>query len=145
MPFFLNYGRGLRSDLSHAPGTVDLLARDAAEVVERFIVDQALPVVEAWPVARMAEAAEAQWAQLPSERGSRLSYPEAAGWRVVNDAGSPVKVATQAAADWRARYEPDWADWYDALVAAWEAGGRPTALSYLVEQRDAALSGLKLR
>lgn len=143
-PFRLTYGRGLRSDHAHPPGTVDLLRPDAAEAVERFIVDEALPVVDAWPAERMAADAEAQWAKPPSERSSRLRYPEAAGWRVVTDGESPLEVATEAAAEFRSRLAPEETAWYEDLAAAWQAGGRPAALAYLVEQRDTALSKLKL-
>lgn len=88
---------------------------------------------------------EAQFAQPESERGRPLVYPDAAGWRVVLETGSPVPPAREAA-DWFAACgEQQAARWYEALITAWESGGRDGALRYLTEQRDQVLDSLKLR
>lgn len=143
-PFALRYTNGLRSDYSRGPGKIDLLSPDVADTVLRFVVADAIPVVNSWPAARMAAVAEEQFAQPPDQRGRPLRYPDAAGWRVVNDTGSPVEPAQQAADQLKASYSPDEAAWYEALVAAWNSGGRPAALAYLEQQRAAALVSLKL-
>ncbi|MCA1394635.1 hypothetical protein I6F20_37355 [Bradyrhizobium sp. IC3123] len=38
----------------------------------------------------------------------------------------------------------DLVTFYQSLVSAWESGGRPAALIFLAEQRDATLSRLKM-
>lgn len=134
---------GLRSDSARRPGRVDLLADDAAETVRRFVVDDALPELSRWSEPFLAEVAEKDLAV--SARAERAShFLQAAGWRVVNDTGSPIEPAEEAAAFYRHRYVPAEAAWFEALIAAWNDGERPAALAYLEEQKVAGLGRLKV-
>lgn len=145
-PFQLSVGHGLRSD--QVPGqarVVDLATPTAPELVGRFISEQLLPRIDEWTPARLAAESEAQLAQPDDQRQPPIVFPEAAGWRVVLDSGSPVEAAKQAIAWAEDAYSPDDAAWYRDLLQAWESGGREAALRYLEGQRDAALAGLKLK
>lgn len=145
-PFVLSAGHGLRSDdVFEYPSRVDLTAPTAPEIVEKFITEHLLPRVEEWTPDRMAAEAEDQLGIPEEERGGPLVYPSAAGWRVVNDTGSPVEPASRAAAWYQDAYSPDDASWYNDLIRAWKDGGRPAALKYLEDQRATALAGLKLK
>lgn len=41
-------------------------------------------------------------------------------------------------------YAPELIPWFEGLIAAWEDGGRASALQYLQDHRGAALKQLKL-
>lgn len=144
--FRLSAGHGLRSDrLPEGPGQVDLTEPTAPDVVRQFITEHVLPRVDEWTPDKLAADAEAQLAIPAEQRGRPLVYQSAAGWRIVNDTGSPVEPASEAAAWFKRALSPADADWYNNLLQAWQDGGRPTALKYLEDQRAAALAGLKLR
>ncbi len=134
---------GLRSDAARRPGTVDLLAADTFAVVESFVLDDALPVLDSWTPERLADRAEANFALPAGERG-HPEFSSAAGWRAVNDSGSPVEPAREAAELLRAREAEDLAGWYESLVMSFEEGGRPRALEFLEEQRHAGLTRMKV-
>lgn len=144
--FELSAGHGLRSDqLPDYPGRVDLTEPTATEVVEKFITEHLLPRVDPWTPDRLAAEAEEQLATPDEQRGRPIVFPLAAGWRVVNETGSPVEPATEAAAWFKDAYSPEDAAWYNDLLQAWQDGGRPAALKYLEDQRAAALASLKLK
>ncbi len=145
-PFSLRYASGLRSDTwRDGPPNVDLLSPELTGAVERFVVDAGLPVVDSWPEQRMTEVAEQQFAEPAERRHPPRRYLEAAGWRVVNNAGSPAEPARQAADECRKLDYAEGVQWFESLLAAWQAGGRSAALTYLEEQRAAVLDGLNIR
>ena len=144
--FQFTVGHGIRSDqLPDHPSKVDLTDPTATEVVRAFITEGLLPRLDQWTPDRLAAEAEDQLAIPDEERGRPLVYPLAAGWRVVNDTGSPVEPASQAVAWFKDAYSPDDAAWYSDLLQTWQDGGRPAALKYLEDQRAAALASLKLK
>ena len=134
---------GLRSDTARTPGTFDLLS-DAlhAEVLD-FALKDALPVLERWTPEVLAERAEADLVAPAGERQT-VEFTQAAGWRVVDDSGSPIEPARASAQLLRERGGEEDAGWFEALIAAWEQGGRASALTYLDEQRSVGLIRLKL-
>lgn len=134
---------GLRSDSSrHRPARVNMLADNAAEAVQRFILEDALPRMDPWTDHALAAIAEDGY--LSADPGSRSVMIQAAGWRVVNDTGSPVEPARAAIAFLQHVEAPEEAAWYEAMIAAWERGGRASALQYLEDHRRASLTRLKL-
>ena len=143
-PFRLGYHYGARSDVFGGPGKVDLTADNAQQTVLDFITAYGLPQVDLWDAIRMAEACEAQYLRPEAEWGRPILFPEAAGWRLVFDTGSPEGPAEQGIAWLRGNYAPDEGDWYAALLEAWRHGGRAAGLDYLTAQREEALRKLKL-
>jgi hypothetical protein len=138
---------GLRSDeVWPEPSyrTVSLSAPDAAEQIQLFFEEQAWPQMQRGSYEGHAELAEQQLAQPVAERQPPWVFPDAAGWRVVLESGSPVEPARQAIDKLRSLDADDEVAFYEGLVEAWESGGRSAALSYLGEQRDATLTRLKL-
>jgi len=139
---------GLRSDEVHprpAYFTISLSAPDAEDLVHSFFVNDAWPLMQHGTYEGHAKQAEEQLAEPEAEREPPWVFPEAAGWRVVLETGSPVEPARQAIEKFRS-----WGDaddevvFYQDLIDAWEAGGQPGALAYLQQQRDATVSRLKL-
>lgn len=127
-----------------APVHVDLAAADALDTVHEFaeaVVNRTAP----WTPERLAAEAEEQLAQPPHERGRPLTFPDAAGWRVVLGTGDPVPPAREAADWFEAAHAPEAAPWYRRLITAWQSGGRPAALGYLEQQRAEAVASLKLK
>lgn len=143
--FQLSVGHGIRSDqMPNHPRVVNLLEPTAPDLVLRFVSEHLLPRVEPWTPDRLAAEAEAQLAVAADRREPPMVFASAAGWRVVNDNGSPVEPATQAVAWYENAYSPDDAAWYRELLQAWETGGRSAALGYLEDERRTALTKLKL-
>lgn len=133
---------GLRSDEAWLPGTVDLLSATAPETVRRFILSHAVPMMEPWTPQALANAAEDSYRR--AEPGFDVNLVQAAGWRVVNESGSPVEPAERAIELFRPRHAPEVVTWYEKLTAAWNQGGRPAALTYLEQHRQDVLTRLKL-
>jgi hypothetical protein len=140
MPFSLNLAYGQRSD---GPGTFNLVADDATAAIRRFLLDDALPDLDTWTESFLAQVAEVSLTRPAAERVSP-HFLQAAGWRVINDTGSPVQPAEEAIAFYRERDATEEASWYQGLIDAWRQGGRTTALSYLEEQRLDGLRRLKI-
>jgi len=140
----LALGHGVTSDRP-GPGQIDFTRPDAAEVVERFVLDAGLPRVS-WSARDFAAEAEEQYAQPHAERGRPLVCIDAAAWRVILETGSPVEPALEAAA-WLedTAMASDEGAWHRALVDAWNSGGRAAAMTFLTTNRDAAVASLKLR
>lgn len=126
------------------PVDVDLTTPDAIDTVREF-ADLVLERTADWTPERLAAEAEEQLAQAPDDRGTPLTFPDAAGWRVVLGTGDPVGPAREAAAWWEKAAAPEAAPWYRNLADAWETGGRPAALQFLEKTRDAAVESLKLK
>lgn len=145
-PFALTYQNGLRSDESRRrPNRVDPVEEDAARWVHDFVVEDAVPILESWSRERLKRIAEDDFTKPPGERAWPMDFPSLAGWRIVEDGESPEEPARQAAeAFGKHDGTPDEAAWYRSLLGVWEAGGRPSALTYLEDQRTAALASLKL-
>ena len=143
-PFRFGYHHGERSDVFGGPGKVDLTADNAEQTLFDFITGYGLPQVDLWDAIRMAETCEAQYGRPEAEWGRPIVFPEAAGWRLVFDTGSPEGPAEKAIAWLRGNYAPDEANWYTALLEAWRHGGRAGGLDYLTAQREEALRRLKL-
>lgn len=145
-PFALTYRHGLRSDATRRkPNRVDLLSDDAETWIRDFVVGDAIPALEAWPRERMKQIAEDDLAYPPEQRAWPLVAPFLAGWRVVEDAGSPQEPAEHAIQVLATKPGTDaMAAWYRALLDAWESGGQPAALEFLEDQRAATLASLKL-
>ena len=120
------------------PFKVDLTALDAPSVIWRFVEEEGLPEIDRWTPAALAAFAE------ESVGDGDIDMMSAPGWRVVNGAGSPVEPAREAIALCTALLYHDGVAWYEALIAAWEAGSRAAAFTYLEEQRRATLSKLKI-
>ncbi len=143
-PFNLSVGHGLRSDTRRdAPKRIDLTEPDATELVRSFVLDDVLPRVKPWTPEALAQEAEAQLAMPLAERGRPLRFPDAAGWRVVLDQGSPEQPVAEFEA-WEEGAAAEDIEWYRKLLQAWQSGGRDAAMSYLAERRDQALTDLKL-
>lgn len=126
------------------PVDVDLTTPDALDTVREF-VDVVLERTANWTPERLAAEAEEQLGQAPDDRGTPLTFPDAAGWRVVLDTGDPVGPAREAASWWEKAAAPEAAPWYRKLADAWETGGRTAALQFLEKSRDAAVESLKLK
>lgn len=126
------------------PLDIDLTSPEAMDAVRGF-VDVVLERTANWTPERLAAEAEEQLAQAPEDRGRPLTFPDAAGWRVVLDRGDPVGPAREAAAWWEKAAAPEAAPWYRNLADAWETGGRPAALHLLEASRDAAVESLQLK
>lgn len=142
-PFNLAIGHGLRSDTRRdGPKRIQLSEPNAVELTRDFVLNDVLPRVERWSPEQLAQEAEDQLARPAAERGRPSRFPDAAGWRVVLDQGSPE----QPVAEYKAWEGAEAASvrWYDELLEAWRSGGRERALQYLVGQRDQALADLKL-
>lgn len=134
---------GLRSDrVRHRPPTVNMLAEDAAERVRLFIVEDALPRMHPWNDEALAASAEENC--LGDRPGFEFAMLQSAGWRVLTGTGSPVEPARVAVEHCKHVYAPELVPWYEALSAAWENGGRTSALQFLQEHRSATLKQLKL-
>ncbi|AVT36554.1 hypothetical protein [Plantactinospora sp. BB1] len=149
--FGLTYG--IRMDeVRSGPRTVDLLADDAADAIRRFVLDAGLAEIDAWPVERLAEVAERDFAQDPHRRGKHWDHLP--GWRVVTGSGSPVEPAEQLTALCRqkagtasgrgSRRLAERGTFYERLCEEWHEGGSGAALRLLAEQRDQALGSWKL-
>jgi hypothetical protein len=145
-PFVLTYRHGLRSDATRRkPNRVDLLSDDAERWIRDFVVEDAIPALEAWPRERMKQIAEDDLADPPEQRAWPLVAPFLAGWRVVEDSGSPAEPAEHAIRVLATKPgTAAMAAWYQALLDAWKSGGRPAALTFLQDQRAATLATLNL-
>jgi hypothetical protein len=144
-PFLLTYQHGLRSDESRRqPRRVDLRSEDAPEWIRAFVVEDALPILGSWSRERVKQLADEDFAKPPDRRLWPAVFPGLAGWRVVEDTGTPEGTARQAVELFKSKGSAKPAAWYQALLSAWESGGRPAALEYLEDQRAAALASLKL-
>jgi hypothetical protein len=142
-PFSLNLTYGQRSD-GGGPGTFDLVADDVTAAIRRYLLDDALPDLDTWTEPFLAQIAEASLTLSDAERVPAPHFLQAAGWRVINDTGSPVQPAEESIAFYRERDATEEAAWYQSLIDAWHQGGRATALSYLEEQRLDGLRRLKI-
>jgi hypothetical protein len=145
-PFALTYRHGLRSDATRRkPNRVDLLSDDAETWIRDFVVEDAIPALQAWPRERLKQIAEDDSADPPEQRAWPLVAPFLAGWRVVEDSGSPAEPAEHAIQVLATKPgTAAIAAWYRALLDAWESGGRLAALTFLEDRRAATLASLKL-
>lgn len=127
-----------------APHTVDMTANDAADAAREFS-EAVLNTVAPWTPERLAAEAEDQLSEAPDARGRPLTFPYAAGWRVVRGTADPTGPAREAA-DWFERKSaPKRAPWFRNLADAWETGSRDAALAFLEANRATALESLKLK
>jgi hypothetical protein len=127
---------GLRALPLGEEGDLDVARGFAAHAMQR--------IGELTP-ARFAEWAEAALRDFRDGKPPTADLAMAPGWRVVNDTGDPVDAA-QACLDFAGQHPPD-AGWvapyvafFEALIAAWEQGGRESALKFLVGHRDRQLA-----
>jgi hypothetical protein len=138
---------GLRSDEvwpEPTYRTVSSAAADAGEQIRMFFQRDAWPLMQRGSYEGHAEVAEQQLAQPAAARQPPWVFPDAAGWRVALETGSPLEPARQAIDKLRSMAADDEVAFYEGLVDAWELGGRSAALSYLQRQRDATLARLGL-
>ncbi|GGQ71384.1 hypothetical protein [Couchioplanes azureus] len=144
---------GIRMDeVRSGPRTVDLLADDADEQVRQFVLGAGLEKIDSWPVERLADVAERDFAQDPRRR--RTHWHQLPGWRVVNGTASPVEPAEQLVTLCRERAEGsskkgaqqllEQAAFYERLREVWNESGRDAALQFLTERRQQDLAAQKL-
>lgn len=132
------------ADLGDGPREVDLEHPGAAAVLREFAIKHAIPTFDHWTVERIAERCERQTDKPLERRTPPHRWLGAPGFRVVLGTGSPEALALDAIEFGRERQIKGMPEFYQSLLDAWRAGGRPAALSFLEADRDRKLAGQKL-
>lgn len=145
--WYLTYGlrMGDEPGVPDIPMGLEVLQPGAVDVLQRFLDRQGLPTIDVWSAELLADEAEHSYQLPPGERNEPPAHwIHAAGWRVVNNAGSPVEPARDAIDYFDEVDMTEHADWYRQLLAAWESGGREAALQFMVGYRQQVLTREKL-
>jgi hypothetical protein len=134
-------------DMSEAPKGLRALPlgeEGDLEVARGFAAHALQRIAELTPE-RYAQWAEGALRDFRDGKPPTVDLAMAPGWRVVDESGDPVEAA-HACLDF-ARQHPADAGWvapyvafFEALIAAWEEGGRDLALKFLVDHRDRQLA-----
>ncbi len=133
------------ADVPRGPRSIEL-GEDGDVDVARGFVSHALERFEELTAQRYAELAERTLLRVNEPVLPKSFVLMAPGWRIVNDSGDPVEAA-EACIDWAQRRWPQSADlvaqkrrFYEALISAYQDGGRDQALAFLTDNRDRQLA-----
>jgi len=133
------------ADVPRGPRSIEL-GEDGDVDVARGFVSHALERFEELTAQRYAELAERTLQRINEPVLPKSFVLMAPGWRIVNDSGDPVEAA-EACIDWAQRRWPQSADlvaqkrrFYEALISAYQDGGRDQALAFLTDNRDRQLA-----